>query len=235
MAAFHLHLSGPALVWYSQLSDVTKLSCTSIEADFRNQYISLSALDPSLIMESALFDSLQLSATQQLEDFHSLIWEKGHKLEKPERDMINKFIEGLPAQLAFFVRVSRCTTFRDTLQVAKTGEACGFRGSPSTSSSSPASISSVLQMQPDNSRRDGLAQEVNRLSAVVEQLVVDTARSRPAPAPVSTPLLSPPQPPPTLTTDRYCYACGGLGHMQRNCCWARNGQSQPSTQCQLCS
>lgn len=38
---------------------------------------------------------------QPLEDFYSIILEKGKKLGKPERDLMNKFVDGLPQQLAF--------------------------------------------------------------------------------------------------------------------------------------
>lgn len=41
--------------------------------------------------------------------------------------MINRFTDGLPAQLAFFIRASRVSTLRGCLHVAKTGEAHGYR------------------------------------------------------------------------------------------------------------
>jgi hypothetical protein len=74
-----------------------------------------------------LTNSLWVHNSQPIEEFHSLVSEKGHQLGKPERDIISKFIQGLPDQLAFFVRASRTTSYRDALHSAKIGEAHGYR------------------------------------------------------------------------------------------------------------
>ena len=82
---------------------------------------------PSLIAESVAFDNLRLSQSQAIEDFHASVMDKGRKLRKSEADMLNKFISGLPSQLAFFVRAGRVESLRDALQSAKIGEAHGYR------------------------------------------------------------------------------------------------------------
>ena len=56
-----------------------------------------------------------------------MVLEKGTHLGKSDRDMSNKFINGLPSQLAFFVRASCIHNFRDALHSAKIGEAHGYR------------------------------------------------------------------------------------------------------------
>ena len=43
--------------------------------------------------------------------------------------MTNKFIAGLPPQLAFFVRAGRVSSIQDALQSAKIGQAHGYRQS----------------------------------------------------------------------------------------------------------
>ena len=76
-----------------------------MKIEFSKEFSNTS--DPIYISESALFDKLTLGPQQPIEEFHSLVSEKGHQLGKPERDIISKFIQGLPDQLAFFVRASR--------------------------------------------------------------------------------------------------------------------------------
>ena len=89
---------------------------------------------PSLIAESVSFDNLCLGNSQAIEDFHASVMDKGRKLRKSEADMLNKFISGLPSQLAFFVRAGRVESLRDALQSAKIGEAHGYRVQISDSS-----------------------------------------------------------------------------------------------------
>ena len=49
--------------------------------------------------------------------------EKGTRLGKTDRDMTNKFINGLPSQWVFFIRAGRINNFREALHSAKIGEA----------------------------------------------------------------------------------------------------------------
>ena len=81
--------------------------------------------DPRLITEAATFDNFTLNTGQAIKKFHSVILEKGTRLGKSTRDMSNKFINGLPSQLAFFVRAGCKHNFRDALHSAKIGEAHG--------------------------------------------------------------------------------------------------------------
>lgn len=180
IAASHLHLQGPALVWFGQLSEATKTSWTAVEADCKQVYSNRSPLDPAMVMESALFNALRLSPSQPLEDFYSIILEKGRKLGKPERDLMDKFIGGLPPNLAVYVRVRGCLGFSDTLVTAQTVEAYGFRdkdflppsigcgGTPYTDTACAMSVQS-----PASPPLESLTLEVQRLGSVVSQLLKD--------------------------------------------------------------
>jgi len=197
---------------------MTKLSWQVVEADFEHTYISISPMDPSLIMAAAMFDSLQLSPAQQLEDFHSVIWEKGKKLGKPERDLLNKFIDRLPPQLAFFVRAGRCSKFSDALNIAKTGEAFGYRGNTISSANSIGVVK-----KGDNPSLSSLTQEVQNLSSIVQQLVLGKQQQSQQ-YNVS-----------AEVTEKSCFACGGIGHVKRACSWYGRNRPDPQAMCQLCS
>ena len=124
IAAFHLHLKGPALTWFHTLP--SGHSWNNIKDAFSKEYGN-NANDPRLISEAAAFDNLRLNTGQAIEEFHAIVLEKGTRLNKTDRDMTNKFINGLPSQLAFFVRAGRINNFREALHSAKIGEAHGYR------------------------------------------------------------------------------------------------------------
>lgn len=132
VAAFHLHLQGPALTWFQNIPD--KSSWQVVKQAFLAEYCDLTKLnnDPRYISESAAFDHLSLNPTQPIEEFHSVIFDKGNLLGKSERDLIFKFIQGLPHQLAFFVRAGQVSSFREALHSAKIGEAHGYRSHTTT-------------------------------------------------------------------------------------------------------
>lgn len=87
IAAFHLHLSGPALIWFNNLA--VKDSWKTVKAAFMNEYCNI-VNNPSLIAESVAFDNLKLGLTQAIEDFHSVVLDKGRRLNKSDTDMTAK-------------------------------------------------------------------------------------------------------------------------------------------------
>ncbi|VDI35327.1 Hypothetical predicted protein [Mytilus galloprovincialis] len=99
VAAFHLHLKGPALTWFNTLSERSKES----------------------------WNPLKFRKSQQLEDFHSQILEKGNLLHKPDHEVLARFIEGLPEKMAFFVRAGQPADLSAALTSAKMAETCGYR------------------------------------------------------------------------------------------------------------
>lgn len=96
VAAFHIHLSGPALTWFHSLDSSVKQDWPSLMGAFTVQYLVRDHLDPTIMAESSAYHKLKLLPGQPLEDFHAQIMEKGKRLDKPERDMLYQFTEGLP-------------------------------------------------------------------------------------------------------------------------------------------
>ena len=128
VAAFQLHLEGPALTWYNDVPDGKKKKWTDVEKTFRDAYINIDfATNPALLAETELFHKMKLAPTQSLEEYHALILEKGKRIKRSEQDMLIKFVEGLPEQLAFFVRARGPSGLQQALLSAKTGESYGYR------------------------------------------------------------------------------------------------------------
>ncbi|CAC5380571.1 unnamed protein product [Mytilus coruscus] len=102
VAAFHLHLEGPALTWFNGLSP--DLSWTTVKRLFTDKYVQIGWQHPSVVIESETFHNMQLGPTQEIEDFSCQVLEKGQILAKPEHEIMVRFINGLPEKLAFYVR-----------------------------------------------------------------------------------------------------------------------------------
>ncbi|CAC5388530.1 unnamed protein product [Mytilus coruscus] len=113
VAAFHLHLEGPALTWFNGLSP--DLSWTTVKRLFTNKYVQISWQHPSVVIESETFHNMQLGPTQEIEDFSCQVQEKGQILAKPEHEVMFHFINGLPEKLAFYVRTSHPKTQSEAL------------------------------------------------------------------------------------------------------------------------
>lgn len=82
-------------------------------------------------------------------------------MKKPERDLMNNFVEGLPHQLAFYVRAGRCSTFTDTVTAAKTGETFGYCQVP------PSAAAIHTQPSPSDIDMNVVMKELFRLSTAV--------------------------------------------------------------------
>ena len=125
VAAFHLHLKGPALIWFNNLPDSSKTSFSDVKHLFCRDYCSTD--DPVLVAEEAVFQKMTLQMSDTLEDFHSRVLQKGKRLGKSDRDIMTKYIDALPEKLSFFVRAGRAHNLHDALQASKIGEAHGYR------------------------------------------------------------------------------------------------------------
>ena len=99
MATFQLHLQVPASTWYNCLSEDHKDDWDNLVAAFELNYCVENT--PVLIVETQQFSNLKLLPYQQLEDYYSQVLEKGRDLSKSDQEQLLKFIQGLPAQLAF--------------------------------------------------------------------------------------------------------------------------------------
>ena len=102
-AALQLHLEGPAQSWFASLKDDITCHWDSLCAAFRQKYIS-SDNRPILLVETEHFMNLRLQPHQQIEDHYSIIKDKGRRIHNTTQDILLKFTQGLPPQLAFFVR-----------------------------------------------------------------------------------------------------------------------------------
>ncbi|CAG2212899.1 unnamed protein product [Mytilus edulis] len=69
LAAFHLHLKGPALTWYNSLSDESKSDWKSVRILLKEKYVTLCGHGANALMHSEIFQNLTLSSGQSLEVF----------------------------------------------------------------------------------------------------------------------------------------------------------------------
>ncbi|CAC5408312.1 unnamed protein product [Mytilus coruscus] len=99
IAAFHLHLKGPALTWYNSLSDESKSSWIIICVLFKEKYINFSWQSATVKMESEIFQNMVLSQGQSLEDYFSQLSEKAQILGKDDHDQ-SEVIRDLQKQIA---------------------------------------------------------------------------------------------------------------------------------------
>ncbi len=127
LAAFHLHLKGPALTWYDSLEDQDKSSWKIVHDLFTKKYVTLTGHGANMLMHSEIFQNLFLSPGQSIEDFYCQIYEKGKLISKPEHEMLSKFVSGLPHDLSYFVRAGMPQDMQTALASAKMGEAYGYR------------------------------------------------------------------------------------------------------------
>ena len=119
VAAFQLHLKGPALTWFTCLNDSDKSSWETVKKLYQEKYMDKENR-PVLLVETEQFLNLRLLPHQQMEDYYSKIMEKGRKINKSDQEIVLKFIEGLPS-LAFFVRAGNPEDIHAALTAAKLG------------------------------------------------------------------------------------------------------------------
>ena len=210
VAAFHLQLHGPALIWFNALPISIKSTWFTLETESKKKFCNITN-NPSLVAEEATFNTLTLKPGQPIEEFASVVQEKGRRLTKSDRDMTFKFIDGLPSQLAFFVRAGRVDTLRDALHSAKLGEAHGYRSHNATQTvATQDSLSSLTQRVQ--------ALELNNVtSRQKDQSVNSNSKTRVPNRPKGA-----------------CFKCTRAGHLKCSCNWNGNGQPHPDTRCQLC-
>ena len=224
VAAFHLHLKGPALTWFNTLSDRSKRIWSSIEAQFQEKFINFANHSSVAMMEGQVFNSLKLGYGQSIEDFHSQLIEKGSLLKKPDHEILARFIDGLPEKMAFFVRAGQPSDLSSAFTSAKMAETCGYRVQdplPQPTQKSPESDSAIAT----------LTQEVAKLSNTVSELLISKQHQ---PAQANGNQFQRGQ----FNTQNnqnqlMCYGCNFPGHRKSECNW--NGKSQPTPgKCQLC-
>ena len=210
IAAFHLNLQGPALVWFQGLDALTMSTWDRIKTAFYDQFCSVECNTPQRLAEEAAYQNLKLSPTQLIEDYHAVIVMKGRRLGKTEADMVSKFVNGLPDNLAYFVRAGNNGTLTAALNAAKLGESYGYRSHAATASVNMISVAPNHEVH-----------AIRELTDRIEQLEVSAMRTKNVPQQSQRP-------------QRSCYRCGGLGHVQRRCNWTGNGPKLTTAKCQFC-
>ena len=222
VAAFQLHLQGPANTWYSCLDEDDKADWDNLVAAFELNYCAENNT-PVLLVETEQFTNLKLLPHQQIEDYYSHILEKGKKLLKSDQELLLKFIQGLPAQLAFFVRAGNPSDINAAMTSAKMGEAYGYRLSPVPESSNlTVGTVAAAHSSSDNQRINALEKSVQTLCSKLDSLLVQHERSGD-------------NSPSIHERKRSCFACKGQGHIKRVCNWKQTRSANPIALCNICS
>lgn len=209
IASFHLHLEGPALAWFEGLSP--DLTWGTIKRLFNEKYVSVGWDHPSVVIESEIFHSMELAASQEIEDFYCLIQEKGKLLSKPDHEIMFRFINGLPEKLAFYVRTSQPKNLSEALSYAKQGEAYKYRIHEQCSAISKTQTAT---------RTDDIAElksQVLSLTKMMQNMSSTENRRLRSDTPIR------------------CFQCNSLGHKITLCNWNGTGNTFPEMVCQLCT
>ncbi|PJE78339.1 hypothetical protein CI610_02729 [invertebrate metagenome] len=264
IAAFHLHLQGPALTWFNTLDSAHKQSWDNLLGAFKERFLTLDWQSPRMMVESTNFQGLSLISGQPLEDFYCQVLEKGNLIGKPDFEVLSKFISGLPHELAFFVRAGCPRNIDAALSSAKMGETCGYRKHDVPSSPTEKICAAV---KPRDDDINDLKTQVQALTDLVKDFAVGQAKGtgttsyRPRQSQHKTSFQQQPwqnQAPHQSQAHQgqhqahqgqhqlhqgqhnphqrrvECFACYGEGHTKRTCYWNGVGESKPSLQCQLC-
>lgn len=181
IAAFHLHLTGPAIAWYNSLQDPQKQSWEVFSTSFKTNYVTLDWSNPTLLMENEVFENLRLSPGQALEDFHCQLVEKAQILAKPDYEVMCKFIKGLPKELAFFVRAGCPKTSTSALTAAKMGEVSGYRSHDEITVAAASTTKSAYGKPPINAEKSEISELRSQVSNLTEKVENMTLSNRQKP------------------------------------------------------
>ena len=66
IAAFHLHLKGPAITWFNSLSDEIRCNWENLLESFKERFIVVDGPSPTLFREMENFQSLKLMEGQPI-------------------------------------------------------------------------------------------------------------------------------------------------------------------------
>ncbi|VDI70593.1 Hypothetical predicted protein [Mytilus galloprovincialis] len=164
IAAFHLHLKGPALTWFISVSNTTKSDWTLLSALFKRHYMDFTGQSSTMLMTNEIFQNIRLSSGQAIEDFYCNLVEKSQILSKPEHEVLSKFINGLPDKMAFFVRAGNPTTLQAALTSSKMAEAI----------STQAIKSETKAVTDSKTEIDDLKDQIKTLTSMVANITVKT-------------------------------------------------------------
>ena len=236
IASFSLYLKGPARGWFDDLdwdNDVELKKWATIEERFIDQYINSNS---NFYTETQLFESLKLHDSQKVDDFYSLLQEKARTLEKTDKELMMKFIYGLPDKLAYFVRASNPHTSQEALTQAKNIEAFGYSTHTTPSHTASATVA-VLRQQIKNQQDTIKDMQINipHVSAATPRCSPGDGNQRRLIPQASNDNKQQRLAPTRRSTGLHCYKCLAEGHLQRQCNKIPEGRSRPDLQCQICN
>ena len=227
VVAFQLHLQGPAQTRFCCLDADERCSWESVKRAFQDKYC-IENNPPVLLVEMEQFNSLHYSKSQQIEHYFSKILEKGKKISKSDQEILLKFIQGLPAQLAFFVRAGNPADVHAAQTSAKMGEAFGYRVTHGMTGD--VATLAAASREDSSDRVTKLKQNVNKLGDTIERLLASPCRAHynsTNTGQIYNGLGS------SVNNQRVCFNCIAMGHLKRWCNLA-SGQGDPNSTCQLC-
>ncbi|CAC5403826.1 unnamed protein product [Mytilus coruscus] len=246
IAALHLHLTGPALTWFNSLSSENKASWEAIVHLFNDKYVDLDWQNPTVMLDSEIFENMSLSSGQSIDDFYCQLVEKANTLKKPDHEILVKFIKGLPEQLAFFVRAGNHRDSPSALAAAKMGEAYGYR-------KAELQVAAASKQAKPSDKRDSefasLQSQIDTLTKAVQNLTASKTDESTKPnrrtdrfAYSRQQATNPPQATNSRqqatylpqATNNLCFNCSSPNHIKRYCNWNGQGVSSSDITCQLC-
>ncbi|VDI50095.1 Hypothetical predicted protein [Mytilus galloprovincialis] len=173
-------------------------------------------------MDSELFQSLVLSTGQSLEDDYSQILEKAQILQKPDHEVVAKFISGLPDKMSFSVCAGQPIDIQSSLTAAKLAEACGYRQHNDVVNAMKHRPQHQHVKPPEKaSELSEMKEQIKLLTALVSKMNTGQQSNTRNEMPPSNDL-----PRQSRFDNAECRKCKGLGHFQRACNWNSAGPSQ---------
>ncbi|GFO36721.1 retrotransposon gag protein [Plakobranchus ocellatus] len=218
VATFQLHLTDEARWWFDDLPSDLRSSWAKVKDAFQLRFVQRNSANTSdFIHQENLFLQVQLAPGQSINSFFYSIKEKVVTLGKLQSDLLARFVDGLPPDLALFVRAGHPSSPEIALSAARNGEAYGYR------QQSPAPQPRCAAAATSRSSDDivALRRELRQFSDQVRSLVISPPRPQ-GPQENGPRVSRPPQarrsdPPNSGPPPIQCQLCGRVGHVARTC------------------
>ncbi|CAC5405275.1 unnamed protein product [Mytilus coruscus] len=229
IAALHLHLTGPALTWFNSLSSENKASWEAIVHLFNDKYVDLDWQNPTVMLDSEIFENMSLSSGQSIDDFYCQLVEKANTLKKPDHEIAGNHRDS-PSALA----------------AAKMGEAYGYR-------KAELQVAAASKQAKPSDKRDSefasLQSQIDTLTKAVQNLTAsktdESTKQNRRTDRFAYSLQQATNPPQATNsrqqatylpqaTNNLCFNCSSPNHIKRYCNWNGQGVSSSDITCQLC-
>jgi hypothetical protein len=161
-----------------------------------------------------------LGPHQDIEDLYCQFLEKGQILNKPDQEVMFKFINGLSAKFAFYVRSSLPEDIAEAISLAKADEAYKYR----------VHVESVAAAKAANDDISDLKRQMGELTNMVQRMACEQSKQysnnynhNGAKSQGSSRLSA------------IFHNCNSLGHIKKYYNWNGRGNVYQNLHCQLCS